>query len=342
MPTAHKNTYVLDRIPALQSQPVFAPEENLRQIPDVFNASSLLDRVISNGRGLKPAIRTEAGDLCYNDLLSLVDEVAHFLVEQMGVVPGDPVLLQSPNTPRAFAAWWAVMRIGAVAVSIMPMLRADEIAKIAAKAKIQAAITTTALFDRVSEAQSQSKLSYPIGVLDAEDGLGKRLGAPTGKPFLPVATSKNDPALLAFTSGTTGMPKGCVHYHRDIQLICEGFLKNTLEASPDDVLCCTAPMAFTFGLGMSVIFPVAIGACSALPSKPGYEALADALDDMQVSLLATAPTAYRVLAKLAKGRFERLEKCVSAGEHLSAETFEMWQEATGLPLIDGIVPRQRP
>lgn len=336
MSTAHVNTYVRDRIPAPQDQPVFGPESVMDAVPDSFNASSLLDRAIANGHGERPALRTSAGDITYRDFLARVEIVADLLVHEYGLKPGDPVLLQSPNTVMAYAAWWAVLRAGGVVVCIMHMLRAEEIVAIAAKAEIQLAIADNSLVDRVSEARSLTGLSFAIAGINAEGGLDGAVKRAGQRRFAPVATHRDDPALVAFTSGTTGEPKGCIQYHRDILLICESFLKHILSPGAEDVFCCTAPMAFTFGLGASVIFPVATGACSVLPDKPGYEALADAIDAAGVTYLFTAPTAYRVLSRMAGGRFASLTTCVSAGEHLSLETFRMWEAATGLRLVDGI------
>ena len=216
------------------------------------------------------------------------------------------------------------------------MLRAEEIEKIASKAQVKIALAAADLVDRVDAARRLSGLDFPIAALDGPGGLQEMIASATPRPFRPAATSRDDPAIVAFTSGTTGMPKGCIHLHRDILFICETFLKEILRPSPEDIFCCTAPMAFTFGLGGSVIFPAASGACAALPETPGYEALTEAIDEMGVTVLSTAPTAYRVLSRMAAGRFKSLRACVSAGEHLSEETSAMWREATGLPLIDGI------
>ena len=335
MQTAHINTYVLDHAPRLKDQPMFGPAQLLGRIPAVYNASTLIDDVIARGGGRRPALRTASGDISYNAFLEIVDRIAHGLVRRHGLVPGDPVLIQSPNSPEAMAAWWAVLRAGGVAVSIMPMLRPEEVAKIVSKAKVKLALTSSDLVEGVEAARSLTGQSFDVAALDGPSGLARAM-ADEAEPFLPVATSRDDPAILAFTSGTTGSPKGCIQFHRDILLICQTFLSEVLRPTEGDVFCCTAPMAFTFGLGASVIFPVAVGGCTALPPKPGYEALADAIDEMGVTVLATAPTAYRVLSRMAGERFASLRRCVSAGEHLSRETFDMWETATGLRLVDGI------
>lgn len=336
MSTAHRNTYIRDNVPDRPRQPVFAPAEMLEAVPPVYNASSMLDRVVAQGNGSRPAIRTKAGDISYSSFLAKVEAMAHLLIEELHIVPGDPVLIQSPNSSDAFAAWWAVLRVGAVAVSIMPMLRAEEIAKIVSKGQIRAAIAVSELVERIQVASDLASLNFPIATLDGSEGFGARAHRARPRAFPPVSTSRDDPAILAFTSGTTGMPKGCIQFHRDIQLICDAFMSDVLKPNSGDVFCCTAPMAFTFGLGAAVIFPVASGACVALPDRPGYDALAETIEAFGVTILATAPTAYRVLSKIDSDHFGSLRTCVSAGEHLSKETFEMWKSATGLSLIDGI------
>ena len=336
MNTAHENTYVRDNTPDTERQPVFGPMNILGRIPERYNASSLLDQAVANGYGDRPAIRTADGDISYADLLSRVQSFASVLVNQLGLRSGDPVLLQSPNTPAAYIAWWAILRAGGVVVSIMPMLRSEEVEKIVSKAKVELAIVDAHLLEEASKARALSGRDFPIAPINGPDGLDVSAQTNETVNFPAVATHRDDPALVAFTSGTTGEPKGCIQFHRDIAVICEIFPKHVLGAKPDDIFCCTAPMAFTFGLGASVIFPASVGACTVLPKQAGYDALAEAIDEAGVSILFTAPTAYRVLSRMAPGKFSSLRLCVSAGEHLSLETFDMWEAATGLRLVDGI------
>jgi 2-aminobenzoate-CoA ligase len=336
MATAHINRYVRDKGPRADKLPNFSFDGMASDIPPAFNASSMIDRAIGNGHGDRTAIVSKERTLTYRQLLASVERCAAVLFHRHALTPGDTVLINSPNTVMSTVAWWAVLRAGGVAVSVMPLLRAHEIAKITDKARVSLAIVGTGLADAVNEARELSGNTFQIVEINGPEGLERQMSEIGDCVFAPVRTAADDPAIIAFTSGTTGVPKGCIQYHRDIAIVCDTFLHPVLRPSAGDVFCCTAPMAFTFGLGASVIFPVACGASVAIPDEPGYEGLAHAIETYSVSTLFTAPTAYRVLSRMPVQRFASLKTCVSAGESLSLETFNLWEAATGLRLIDGI------
>jgi 2-aminobenzoate-CoA ligase len=230
-------------------------------------------------------------------------------------------------------AWWGVIRAGGVAVATMPMLRAQELGAIIAKANVSHALVDDTLMREVETARRISPyLRCVVGFGDLEEWLVQSAES----TFASVLTAADDPALIAFTSGTTGEPKGCVHFHRDIAAMAETFSRHILRPKPNDVFIGTPPFAFTFGLGASVVFPAAVGAATALPAKPGFEALADTIAQHKATTLFTSPTGYRALLKLHDARLASLHTCVSAGEHLPKATSDQWHEATGIRIIDGI------
>jgi len=334
--TAHTDTFVRDNLPPAGDLPVFLfglPELNY---PPRLNASSLLDRAIEGGLADKPAVVWGASSLSYGALLAAASRIAHVLVEDMGLEPGARVLLHAANRPLAVAAWFAIVRAGGVVVATMPMLRAEELAAIVRKARISHAIAEASLRGAVEACQALTPELRHVAFFGETSDLEVRMAT---KPdhFPPMDTASDDPALIAFTSGTTGVPKGCVHFHRDVLAMADTFARHILLPRPDDVFCGTPPMAFTFGLGGCVIFPLAFGATTALCEAPGYEALCAAIRRHGVTTLFTAPTTYRALLRSgAAGRLSSLTTCVSAGEALPRATSDAWFEATGVRIIDGI------
>lgn len=333
--SAHRDTFVRDNLPPREFWPQLHFDLPELKFPARYNASSLLDDAIANGFGSNTAVLSGSDTLSYGDLLMLTNRVANVLTGDMALVPGNRVLIHAPNSAMTMAVWWGVLRAGGIAVATVPMLRAGELATIVEKAQVTHALVDASLaaeFDRARRGASTLKqvLQFgPGGELDARLRLEPR-------EFAPVPTAADDPALIAFTSGTTGNPKGCVHFHRDVAAMAATFSRHILRPKPNDVFCGTPPFAFTFGLGASVVFPAACGAATALPEKPGFEALADTIAQHKATTLFTSPTGYRALLKLDVRRLASLHTCISAGEHLPKATSDQWAEATGIRIIDGI------
>jgi 2-aminobenzoate-CoA ligase len=238
-----------------------------------------------------------------------------------------------------FAAWLAILKAGGVVVATMPILRAGEIATILERAEVSHAIVDSRFIGDFLEGARQAGTVRSLLRYDGDLGSGEleqhlKNVAPE---FAAVATSRDDPALIAFTSGTTGKPKGCVHFHRDILACADSFARHVLAPPPGDRWTCSAPLAFTFGLGMLLIFPWRFGGTAVTLEQPSPAALLDAVERHQVTTVATAPTAYKaMLGLLASRNISTLRTCVSAGEHLPAATWHAWHEATGLRIVDGI------
>jgi 2-aminobenzoate-CoA ligase len=260
-----------------------------------------------------------AGSWSYAEL----DERARAVAAALELEPGERVLLHSPNTPEAIAAWLGILLGGGIVVATMPLLRAGEIAKVAAKARPAAALAPRALAGEVARAGEIAGVDAPVIALE---------DVPARGSFDPVDTAADDVAIIAFTSGTTGTPKGCVHCHRDLLATCDTFARHILAPRPGDVFSGTPPIAFTFGLGGQVLFPMRFGAAMAPVAKPAD--LLDTLRTHAVTTLFTAPTAYR--AMLAQDVPGTLRTCVSAGEPLPAAVSDAWFEKTGIRIVDGI------
>jgi 2-aminobenzoate-CoA ligase len=330
--TAHVDTFVRDNLPPAALWPELRFTLPELRFPERYNASGILDNAIARGFGDRDAVRSAAGTVSYAELLAQANRVANVLTHDMGLVPGDRVLIHAPNSPLALAIWWGVWRAGGVAVGTMPMLRAVELQIIMGQARISHALVDPTLeteFYAARRAAPTLKHSLYLDELEHHMAL-------TSTAFDPVATASDDPALIAFTSGTTGKPKGCVHFHRDVAAMAETFSRHVLQPQPDDVFIGTPPFAFTFGLGAAVVFPAACGAATALPAKPGFDALADAISEHKATTLFTSPTGYRALLKSYDARLASLHTCVSAGEHLPGATSDQWFERTGIRIIDGI------
>ena len=344
--SAHVDTFARDHLPRREAQPEFVFDLPGLQFPERLNcARELLDRHVAEGRGSRMCVRAPGGPAwTYAELQQKADAIAHVLVEECGLVPGNRVLLRAANQPMLVACWFAVMKAGAIAVATMPLLRAKELGQIVAKAKVTIALCDARLRDELDAAAAGSPLASAIvcfGDAGAPDGLEARM-ARHEEPFSAVDTAADDTCLLAFTSGTTGQPKATMHFHRDVMASCACFPPHVLRANADDVFIGSPPLAFTFGLGGLTLFPMAIGAQTVLIEKPGPAELLDAIVAERATVLFTAPTSYRAMAQAAKvrkvavGAGGTLRKCVAAGEALPAATRALWRDATGIEIIDGI------
>jgi 2-aminobenzoate-CoA ligase len=344
VPSAHLDRFALDHLPPADQWPEMpADRPPLAGLPPRLNAAGmLLGRAMAGGHGRRPAILFEDTVWSYADLLDRADRIARVLVEDLGLVPGNRVLLHSPNTPMMVAAWFAVLKAGGVCVATMPLLRAREIGFICGKAEVALALTDHRLAAEVEGAMAaEPHLKRVVRFSALGDGaeptaeLDRAMAGKAGG-FADVDTAATDVAIIAFTSGTTGPAKGTMHFHRDLIAACECFPR-LLGIRPDDRFCGTPPVAFTFGLGAHVLFPFHHGASVVLRESFTPEALLDAVGRYRVTGLYTAPTAYRAMADLA-GRYDlsSLRMCVSAGEHLPRATWDRWHAATGIRIVDGI------
>ncbi|WP_369207634.1 AMP-binding protein [Streptomyces sp. PU-14G] len=351
--TAHVDTFARDHLPPPGQWPDLLLDNPALAYPERVNCGEeLLDRTIERLGPDRPAVhvggvpspagrRSARRTWTYGELRALVDRLAHVLRDEMGVVPGNRVLLRGPTSPYLAACWLAVMKAGAVAVTVLAAQRARELATICRLARVSHALCDARSADELTAADVPGLRTWLFGAGDATDVLR----VATGKPdrFGAVATAADDVALIAFTSGTTGVPKGCVHFHRDVLAVADTFAAQVLRPRPDDVFAGTPPLGFTFGLGGLVIFPLRVGASTLLDEFKGAAQTLEVVARHRISVLFTAPTAYRaMLALLADpGRGDArtptsLRRCVSAGEHLPAATWQAWHARTGLRIIDGI------
>lgn len=353
MPSAHLDTFARDHLPPREQWPELLFELPELQFPVQLNAAAvLLDQAVADvgdggrGWGERVCIRAPGGLVwTYRDVQRQADRIAHVLVQDMGLVPGNRVLLRAPNNPMLAACWFAVVKAGGIAVATMPLLRARELQPIIAKAQITHALCDVQLLDELMSAVPDT----PLQQVRHFQGLGRGGGEHGGvrsledemqhhdAPFAAVDTAADDTCLLAFTSGTTGVPKATMHFHRDVLAVCHCWCAHVLRPRRDDVFCGSPPLAFTFGLGGLLLFPMSVGASTVLLEKASPPQLAEAIPAYGVTTLFTAPTSYRVLA--AQGdtlRATALRQCVSAGEALPAATRLQWKAATGIELIDGI------
>jgi 2-aminobenzoate-CoA ligase len=336
MTTAHDDTFVRDRLPPPELQPEFLFELPELRYPERINAAvELIDR----GDPAALALINEAGRWTYGEIKDLSDRIARLLVEEEGLIAGQRVLLRGVNSATMFAAWLGILKAGGIVVATMPMLRPGEIATVVERAKVHHAIVDQRAIDDFIAAADQTGLIRSLLTYRGDSGGGsleKRLA--TVEPgFAPVATYRDDVALIAFTSGTTGRPKGCVHYHRDVLASADSFARHVLKPEPGGRWACSAPIAFTFGLGMLLVFPWRFGGAAVTIEAPGPKPLLEAVARHKVTTLATAPTAYKaMLGLLGDHDISSLATCVSAGEHLPSATWHAWRDATGLGIVDGI------
>lgn len=339
--TAHVDTFARDNLPPRSQWPELRFDLPELQYPERVNCGvELLDHNVRRGRGGRPAVLTPTQTMTYAELLDRADRIAHVLVDELGCVPGSRVLLRGPNDATTVASWLAIMKAGCIAVTTMPLLRTKELVDVAGKARAAAAICEASLGADLEAAKTRcpdlARIMYYGAQAPAGDSLERALAAKPSS-FTAVDTAADDVCMIAFTSGTTGVPKGTMHFHRDVLAVCDTFSKHVLAPDEEDVFCGTPPLAFTYGLGGALLFPFRVGAAALQLEKSSPESLLGAIARHRASVCFTAPTMYRALTPLVAGAdISSLKKCVSAGEALPAATREAWKGATGIDIIDGI------
>ena len=337
--TAHTDTFARDNLPPKSDWPQFLFELPELKYPGRMNcATELLDKPVTRGYGHRIALRTPDGECTYTQLFTQANRIANVLVREMGLKPGNRVLLRGPNNPMMAACWFGVMKAGGVCVATMPLLRAKELTDIISKAEVTHALCDKRLEDELQLAMgscpSLKNLKYWYD--DSADSLDSLV---MKQPlwFTNVPTAADDVALIAFTSGTTGKPKGTMHFHRDVVAMCDLFPRSILKAHKDDVFVGTPPVAFTFGLGGMLCFPMRVGASVVLVEKHTPETLLQTVERFKATVCFAAPVMYRGMAAIAsKFDLSSLTRCVSAGEALPDATRQAFKEATGIEIIDGI------
>lgn len=347
--TGHTDQFARNHLPPLEQWPVLLLENNADvNYPKRLNAATeLLGNQIALGFGDNVALQwVEDGtekQITYQELDALSNQIAHVFVEDMGLISGNRLLLRGPNNLMMAASWLAALKAGLVTIPTMPLLRSVELKAILDKAEIQAAVCDARLADELNFCMDSShpnhseKLKMALFFNDsAESSLENRAkNKPTS--FTPCDTAADDVCLIAFTSGTTGQPKGCMHFHRDVLIMCDTFAKHILRLTPEDKVCGTPPLAFTFGLGGLLCFPLRVGASSVLAEGLNPKSLLEYIDRFGITMTFTAPTFYRQMAaQVGNYSLASLKNTVSAGEALPLATRELWKTATGIEMIDGI------
>ena len=356
--TGHVDTFAADHLPPCDTWPEFRFTLPELRYPSRLNcAAALLDAQVEQGCGPRRAVGAMVDGspvfASYDQLLAQVNRIAHVLVDELGLVTGNRVLLCAPNNPMMAACWLAVVKAGLIAVPTMPLLRAKELRQIIVKAKVATALVDGALAGEIAHCLDPSSEHYAPGlmrvVLFNAAPSARTQREPTleamcvGRPitFDNADTSRDDVCLLAFTSGTTGEPKATMHFHRDVLAMCDTFCRHVLKPEGDDIFIGTPPLAFTFGLGGMLCFPLSVGAATFLVERTTPEGLIETIAKTGATVVFTAPTFYRQMALLLQsgkhpGATATLRQSVSAGEALPDATRQAWKRATGLEMIDGI------
>jgi 2-aminobenzoate-CoA ligase len=352
LPSSHTDTFSRDRLPPKDQLPVFMADLPELNYPDQINcAVELVDRHVREGKGDRIALHgvsdfnTGGGDFSwtYAQLQDKSNRIAQVLTQDMGLVPGNRILLRGGNSPMMAACLLGALKAGLVAVPTMPLLRAGELAQIIDKAQVSAALCDSLLADELQHCMTPGHASHvpclKQSVMfrsEAADGLEQRMQQHNAA-YTPHDTSRDDVCLIAFTSGTTGKPKGTMHFHRDVLAMCDLFPRHILRMTENDVVCGTPPIAFTFGLGGLLAFPLRFCASTVLLEKHTPETLLQTVAKYRVTQCYTAPTMYRQMATMAgQHDLSSLQHPVSAGEALPDATRQLWKQATGIEMTDGI------
>ncbi|KQW54883.1 MULTISPECIES: benzoate-CoA ligase family protein [Ensifer] len=339
-PTSHVDTFTRDHLPPPEEWPDFLLEGF--NYPDHLNAAvELTDAMVAKGFGDHTALIGNGRRRTYKELSDWTNRLAHALVENYGVRPGNRVLIRSANNPAMVACWLAATKAGAVVVNTMPMLRAGELTKIIDKAEISLALCDTRLMDEMVACAKDSRYLKQVVSFDGtanHDAELDRIALDKSVLFEAVHTGRDDVALLGFTSGTTGIPKATMHFHRDLMMIADGYASEVLGVTPDDIFVGSPPLAFTFGLGGLAIFPLRFGAAATLLEHATPANMVEIIEKYKATISFTAPTAYRAMMKAMDNGADlsSLRVAISAGETLPGPVFEEWTNKTGKPILDGI------
>jgi 2-aminobenzoate-CoA ligase len=341
-PSGHVDDFARRNLPPSEQWPEMLLDRPEFQYPDYINAAvELTDRIVEQGMGDRIALIGNGRQRTYKELADWSNRLAHTLVENYGVKPGNRVLIRSGNNPALVAAWLAATKAGAVVVNTMPMLRAGELSKIIDKAEIALALTDSRIADDLVACAKTSRFLKQVVNFDGtsnHDAELDRIALNKPVKFEAVKTGRDDVALLGFTSGTTGEPKATMHFHRDILAVADGYAKEVLKVTPDDVFVGSPPLAFTFGLGGLAVFPLRFGATATLLENASPPEMVKIIETYKATICFTSPTAYRaMMAAMDKGAdLSSLRLAVSAGETLPAPVFEAWTRKTGKTILDGI------
>jgi 2-aminobenzoate-CoA ligase len=339
-PSGHADTFTRDRLP----QPADWPEIRLQgfDYPEWLNAGvELSDRMVERGFGDHVALIGNGRHRTYKELADWSNRIAHALVENYGVRPGNRVLIRAANNPALVACWLGATKAGAVVVNTMPMLRTGELHQIVDKAAIALALCDTRIMEDLVACAKDSRFLRTVVGFDGtanHDAELDRVALSKPVRFEAARTGRDDVALLGFTSGTTGEPKATMHFHRDLLIIADGYAREVLAVTPEDVFVGSPPLAFTFGLGGLAIFPLRFGASAALLEQATPPNLVGIIEELKATVCFTAPTAYRAMLRAMEegADLSSLRAAVSAGETLPAPVYEEWIRRTGKPMLDGI------
>ncbi|HET9029722.1 MAG TPA: AMP-binding protein [Candidatus Aquilonibacter sp.] len=335
--TGHIDRFAREHLPPPEEMPEILLDG--LHYPERLNAIDyFVERHVREGRGgHRCLVVPGAVDWTYDDLRRASNRIANVLVDRYGIVPGDRVLLRAPNTPQLVACWTAVLKAGAIAVTTMPLYRAAELRYMIDKAAVTLALCDERLGDELRSACSgRDDVRIAFFATENADGIEAQMDAASDE-FKAIETGAEDVAIIGFTSGTTGTPKAAMHYHRDLLATCDTYGKHVLRPKADDLFAGTPPLAFTFGLGGLLLFPLYAGAATLLIEKPSPEELLRHIDEFGITTIFTSPIAYRAMtAKLDQYDISSLRTCVSAGETLPKPVFDAWYERTGRKILDGI------
>ena len=339
-PSAHTDTFARDNLPPPGKQPEFLLDGF--DYPEYVNvADELTDKNLARGWGDRTALIGNGRRRTYKELTDWTNRLAHALVEDYGIEPGNRILIRSTNNPAMVACWLAATKAGAVVINTMPMLRAEELHKIVDKAQVKLALCDTRIMDELVTCAKTSRILEKVVGFDGtanHDAELDRIALNKSVVFQSIQTGRDDVALLAFTSGTTGEPKATMHFHRDLLIIADGYAKEVLGVTPDDIFVGSPPLAFTFGLGGLALFPLRFGATATLLEDASPLNMVNIIQTYSATICLTAPTAYRaMLAAMDEGAdLSSLRLAISAGETLPAPIFDDWTNKTGVPILDGI------
>ncbi|SIT05166.1 AMP-binding protein [Paracoccus saliphilus] len=339
-PSGHVDSFTRDSLPPSEAWPQI--DLSGFDYPDWINAGAeLTDHMVERGFGDRNALIGNGRARTYKELSDWTNRLAHALVEDYGVKPGNRVLIRSANNPAMVACWLAATKAGAVVVNSMPMLRAGELTKIIDKAEITHALCDTRLMDELVSAAKGSKYLNTVIGFDGtanHDAELDRAALTKAVRFDAIRTGRDDVALLGFTSGSTGEPKATMHFHRDLLIIADGYAREVLGVTPEDVFVGSPPLAFTFGLGGMAVFPLRFGASAVLLENASPAGMIEIIEKHRATICFTAPTAYRVMLRAMDdgADLSSLRAAISAGETLPAPIWEEWRQKTGKPMLDGI------
>ncbi|MGA3114959.1 MAG: acyl-CoA synthetase [Syntrophobacteraceae bacterium] len=334
-------------LPGKETWPKYLTPGEFASTPDRLNlADFLLDRHIRDGAGANVAVRFMDKEITYAQLQKMVNQFGNAL-KDAGVEPQDRVGIRLVNAPPSLVTIFAIEKIGAIPVPTSPLWSREEISFVVNDAEMKYFVVNAPLMEQVEAAKPNFEHGTKVVVIGGDPEQVKAAGnlvfeemLAKGSPNLEATMlDAYDIGVILYTSGTTGMPKGCIHFVRPTVIETRIVNRYVYQLKAGDVLGGAAPVSFAAGFGTFTLIPFEGGAAISLVPKFAPPDMMELIGKHKITVLTGLPTAYRALIKFPgfkKYDVSSVRLYTSGGDALGAETLQSWTELTGKPIWEGL------